>query len=263
MLLYRVITGLVLAPVAVAAVFYLSSHAFAAVFWVVTALAVYEWAGLLKLESVTRKLAYVLLYLGVCGVLYSLPSLHTSLIQLGCVLWVLCALAVYLFPRGAQIYRGWFLGALGLVLVSIAWLALLHVRAVPNGAYWVVWMFLVVWGADVGAYFAGRGFGKHKLAPQVSPGKTWEGVLGGMLLPGVVCGALVLMYAPKGQIWVFITLGLIVVSVFGDLFESVLKRATGVKDSGTLLPGHGGMLDRIDSILAVLPFFAAAHMSLA
>ncbi len=259
MLRNRIITGLILAPLAVGAVFYLPDIWFAVVFWVVTALAIYEWSRLFNPPTLTASIAYLVAYFGLCAVLYHLPAQHGDLIKIGCVLWLLCFVGVLVYPKGKGLYAGFVLAMTGLALMSIAWLALIQVRQAPDGAYWVLWVLLVVWGADVGAYFGGRAFGRHALAPAVSPGKTWEGVAGGYLLAGGVCGLAVFLWQEHGLAWVAITLALIAISVFGDLFESVLKRATGVKDSGTLLPGHGGMLDRIDSVIAVLPFFALAQ----
>jgi phosphatidate cytidylyltransferase len=118
-----------------------------------------------------------------------------------------------------------------------------------------MWLLVLVWSADVGAYFAGRRFGRRKLAPAVSPGKTWEGAFGGMLVSLALCGGALLVLGLPAW-WLLAVAGLVVVSIFGDLFESVIKRVRGVKDSSNLLPGHGGILDRIDSLLAVLPVFA-------
>ena len=129
-------------------------------------------------------------------------------------------------------------------------------RMAPNGMHWLVWLFVLVSAVDIGAYFVGTTWGRRKLAPALSPAKTWEGVAGGAVLGILVCGgalaALGLLSVAAGAIIAL----LIAVSVFGDLLESLLKRQSGVKDSGTLLPGHGGLLDRIDSELAALPVFA-------
>ena len=148
------------------------------------------------------------------------------------------------------------LGLLGFVIMLGAWLSLVVIQQREDGPLWLLWLFLLVWGADIGAYFAGRAFGRHKLAPQVSPGKTWEGVLGGISLAGIACGGILLAWQPGPEAMLLGMFALIFVSVVGDLLVSVAKRATGVKDTGTLLPGHGGVMDRIDSIVAVLPFLA-------
>lgn len=259
MLRNRIITALILAPIVIAAVIYLPPDGFAFVFWVFASLALYEWAGLAGARHLVHKLAYLGLYGAICMILYTAPSLYTTALWIALAVWAAACVGVCLFPRGQQLYRhSALLGAVGLVVGTAAWVALVEIRSVTQGAYWLVWVLVLVWGADVGAYFAGRAFGKRLLAPAVSPGKTWAGVGGGFALAGVVCGTAVLLWQPNPLVWVAVTLGLVAVSVFGDLFESVIKRATGVKDSGTILPGHGGMLDRIDSLLAVLPFCAVA-----
>jgi phosphatidate cytidylyltransferase len=141
------------------------------------------------------------------------------------------------------------------VLVG-AWVGLCAIRGAEQGGHWLLWLFCLVWGADIGAYFAGRRFGRRKLAPAVSPGKTWEGVLGGALLSLALTWSALVLTDQWSPVWVPVVLSLIALSVFGDLFESVLKRQRGVKDSGALLPGHGGLLDRVDALLPVLPVFA-------
>jgi phosphatidate cytidylyltransferase len=175
-------------------------------------------------------------------------------------LWMVRWLLVY--PRGFDAThppRPLFAAAGVLVIAgTIAAIALLHGSA--QGVWKLLFALFVVWAADVGAYFAGRGFGRHKLAPQVSPGKTWEGALGGLLLAYVIAAiAGSWLFHLQGAAWLgFLALCTAVVafSIVGDLGESLLKRQAGAKDSGTLLPGHGGMLDRIDSILAAVPAMA-------
>ena len=155
--------------------------------------------------------------------------------------------------------------AIGLVVLVGAWLALVELRALPAGSELILWLFIVVWSADIGAYFAGRALGRRKLAPNVSPGKTWEGAIGGLLAAtvlatGMAAAVPALAGANDGAgalgTWLALALFLGVVSIVGDLFESVLKRESGAKDSGGLLPGHGGLLDRIDALVAALPIFA-------
>jgi phosphatidate cytidylyltransferase len=128
------------------------------------------------------------------------------------------------------------------------------------GAWRLLFAFALVWAADVGAYFAGRAFGRRKLAPQVSPGKTWEGVLGGLALSLAIAGAAgTWLFRLEGAAWLsflLLAVAVVLLSIVGDLGESLLKRQAGAKDSGTLLPGHGGMLDRVDSLLAALPAMA-------
>ena len=170
---------------------------------------------------------------------------------------------VWTYPASARLLRSTpALLAAGVVGLAGAWLALVAVKASTDsasesaGAWLIVWLLAAASLADTGAYFAGRRFGRRKLAPRVSPGKTWEGALGGALAIVVwsVCGAS--FFGGAWSIWLVVAAVLFVAAVTGDLFESALKRMRGVKDAGGLLPGHGGVLDRIDSVLAVAPAFA-------
>lgn len=254
MLKTRIITALILAPLALLLVFYADALWFALITWAITALAVDEWAGFLRRDSLITRVVYVATYALLAWLCWQIPEWHPSFLMAGCLLWAAAIVAVLVYPRGASLFRQpAVLALLGLMLPIIAWMALLTIRALPDGSLWIGWILLLVWAADIGAYFGGRAMGKRRLAPAVSPGKTWEGVAGGYLLAGLVCGGIVLWWQPQAWLWGLITLMLIAISVFGDLFESLIKRATGVKDSGTILPGHGGVLDRIDSVLAVLP----------
>ena len=253
----RIITALILAPLAVAALFLLSPLWFAVVFGVIAGLALYEWGGMFLAESRVARLSYVALYAAAIGLQLHNPYLVPQVLYVTCGLWLICFIMVLSFPRSQTLAANRaMLAVCGLVFAVVGWFALISIRGLEQGNWWVLWLFGVVWGADVGAYFAGRAFGKHALAPAVSPAKTWEGVGGGLLLPGIVCGAAVAIWQNQAVLWVAITVALIGIAVLGDLVESMFKRATGVKDSGSLLPGHGGMLDRIDAILAVLPFLA-------
>jgi phosphatidate cytidylyltransferase len=261
MLGYRIATALVLAPLALAAIFWLPTAWFAVVFCAVAALGAYEWAGMSGLHNLTQRLFYVAVFIALAFMLYGQTQLYQPILMAGCAFWLLATVAVLIFPRAERIYgNGWFMALVGIALLIPAWLSLVVIHALEQGSFWLVWMFVLVWGADVGAYFAGRAYGKHKLAPAVSPGKTWQGAFGGFVLAAVLCGSALPFLQDQGQgqwlPWLPFMAALIVISVFGDLFESVVKRASGVKDSGSLLPGHGGVLDRIDSLLAVLPVFA-------
>jgi phosphatidate cytidylyltransferase len=175
---------------------------------------------------------------------------------LGAAVWILALACVFAYPASGAYIGSWVTGILGICITWAAWIALQVIRQAPEGSNWLLWMMLVVAFADIGAYFSGRQFGRHKLAPEVSPGKTWEGFWGGMLASSLICGGILVLMGRFNSGWIFIMVLLVSVSVVGDLFESVLKRQRGVKDSGSLLPGHGGVLDRIDSAVAVLPWFA-------
>lgn len=177
-------------------------------------------------------------------------------------LWCLPVLAVFLYPKGSKYYANGPLGlSIGMLMLFIAWVSLALLQ--KHDPKFALYPLVLVWMADTAAYFVGKGFGRYKLAPSVSPGKTWEGVLGAVL------GGLLLSFASHAVFnltmsivcWAMLNTIVVLFSVIGDLFESIFKRAHGLKDSGALLPGHGGLLDRIDAQLAALPVFAALFLT--
>lgn len=154
---------------------------------------------------------------------------------------------------------------MGLFVLLPAWSALSWLVTIDSGRWLVFIVILTVVSADIGAFFAGRAFGRHKLAAQVSPGKTLEGCVGGLLLALVVISLTIFLSPFSHQLgwqWLLIALATVATSILGDLLESMVKRHRGVKDSGTILPGHGGILDRIDSLTAALPTFALLYLLL-
>ena len=262
MLRNRVITALFLLPAAVGSI-YLSPPWSAVVFGAAGALGVYEWAGLSRCEAAWQRGVCIAAFAFLAVASYQVPVLRTLALWLGIVIWACAIAGILSWPAGRRLFDvRWLVAVLGVLIVWSAWTGVVVVRAAPHGSHWLLWMFALVWGADIGAYVAGKRFGRRRLAAAVSPGKTWEGALGGALVSGAACiGALA--WAGKAQwTWILATLALIAISMFGDLLESLLKRARQAKDSGTLLPGHGGALDRIDSVLPVLPVFAVMLGSL-
>jgi phosphatidate cytidylyltransferase len=214
----------------------------------------WEWSGFLRAGSLAPRLAYVVataVLLGLAWRMTGQPEALRALLLLAATWWVVALLWIARAPHSVTLLRVVLAGWLTLVPAGVA---LWRLRMDwPLGMRWLLFTLFLVWAADTGAYFAGRAFGRHKLAPQVSPGKTWEGVAGGMALAGLLAG----LAAPGfGQPTLpFVSLCLVVAgfSVVGDLSESLFKRYAGLKDSGRLIPGHGGMLDRIDSITAAAP----------
>jgi phosphatidate cytidylyltransferase len=266
---------LIAAPLAIAAVFLLPPVGFAVTFGLLACVALDEWGKLAGYTTWPRRLAYVLVF-GVIGMaLIQLPGAMIPALTLISAGWLVACVIVVGYPRSASLLRlPGVIPGIGLLVLTGAWLGLVSLRAQPDsGAWLIIWLFVVVWAADIGAYFVGRSYGRRKLALAVSPGKTWEGALGGLacsvlLATGLVWAVPALhLLSLQEEVslqeatmpltgWALLALGLGVLSVFGDLFESVLKRETGAKDSGGLLPGHGGLLDRIDALVAVLPPFA-------
>ncbi len=275
MLGQRLLTAAILAPLFIAAIYLLPLWAFALTFALVITLGAGEWArlALLELNLPSARWVAMALILLLCGLLWTQPAWWVPMLWLGVPLWLLAIFQVLRYRRPdvpseappaqpSAWWQGWLGLGFGLLILACAWCALLVIRPMANGSHLLLMLFAIVWFADAGAYFSGRAFGSKALAPHVSPGKTWEGALGGGLASVIAVCLGLLVVGWFDLRWVPVLLGLVVVSVFGDLFESVLKRSAGMKDSGTLLPGHGGVLDRIDSIIAVLPFYALALLAL-
>jgi len=261
----RILTALVLVPLVVAGVLGLGTWALGGVFAIVILLGGWEWAALTGLTRIPRRISY----LAVLGLLMLVaaplvPADAPWLLGLALAGWLLAAGWVLAYQRAAGVRPTapgvWPLRFIGIAVLLPPWIALVAIHGRGESGPWLVLFLLVlIWTADSGAYFAGRRWGRRKLASHVSPGKSWEGVAGGLVLGGIfaiVAGA-GFGYTGSSQVG-FVLLGLatVIVSVLGDLFESLIKRYGDVKDSGGLLPGHGGVLDRIDSLTAAAPFFA-------
>jgi phosphatidate cytidylyltransferase len=236
-------------------------------------LAGWEWSSLMGLTTKRHKLLYLVLLalvLVISGLTLDLfGAINVSLGQTLClavsVLWAVIFLWVQGYPSSAILWSPRpILGLLGLVLLAITWVAIALIIHQPHGPWLLLFAFVVVALADIGGYVAGNLFGRHKLAPMVSPGKTWEGFFGGILLQCILIASMVPFMPEKITIAMLIALVIPVslYSVLGDLFESMVKRHSGVKDSGNILPGHGGVLDRIDGLIAALPLFVLLFLLL-
>jgi phosphatidate cytidylyltransferase len=227
------------------------------------ALGAWEWSALAGLAGALARSVFTAVCLAAMFVFAHVePGLSAAFLQVSVLWWVGAFALVCLYPKGAALWhRPGVLLPLGLVVLVPGFVALITLRGREDHVFLVILLIALIAAADSGAYFSGRAFGKHKLAVHVSPNKTWEGFVGGML---AVCAVLWIAVLGRGVELTIVqgtllTLGalvLAVASVVGDLFESMLKREAGVKDSGTLLPGHGGVLDRIDSLTAALPVYA-------
>ncbi|MFN6961471.1 MAG: phosphatidate cytidylyltransferase [Rhodocyclaceae bacterium] len=252
MLKARIVTALGLVAGFLAVLFLLPPRAAGVVFALIAALAAWEWAGLMQTPA-RGSIAYGLLTFGLCLLFWTRPEDGFPLLWgLGTLFWLGFA------PLWLRLQWSTACATLGLVLILPAWAALvaLHERS----PLLLLAVMALVWVADISAYFAGRAFGRHRLAPTISPGKTWEGVAGA--IAGVlVYGLAVAPFLPAVRgldrlVLAGCLLLLTALSIVGDLFESLAKRQAGVKDSSRLLPGHGGLLDRIDSQLSTLPLVA-------
>ncbi|MCX7172525.1 MAG: phosphatidate cytidylyltransferase [Proteobacteria bacterium] len=265
MLKARIITALFLASGLVAALFLLPRLGSVVAFSGIVAIAAWEWGGLLRAGMKARWLFGLITCLP-CTALYSLRMPVTLLVALWSLALVFWLLLVPIWFR-----QRWTLHAnasgflVGWLLLIPSWAGMVSLQA--RSPWLLLAALALVWVADIAAYFSGRAFGRHKLAPSISPGKTWEGAAGaciGVLVYAAVVGGGTGWLAQLNWLYILlIALGLLlltVVSILGDLFESLAKRQAGVKDSSALLPGHGGILDRIDSLTSTLPLAGLAAL---
>lgn len=266
MLKQRVITAAVLAPLVLGGVWLAHPHQFALAVGVVLMVGAWEWGRLSGLESPITRALFALLFGGLMLAFWQQSAdaaLGWIIVSLGLGWWLMALLWLRLPRLGEQAAASTMVLKLGLgvLVLFVAWwsLFLIHSGA-AWGAEFLLYLLFTIWIADTAAYFAGKRFGRTKLAPAISPGKTIEGVAGGLagLLVWGVAGAA--WFGFSGLVFAgFVGLVLVtgLVSVEGDLVESILKRQAGLKDSGSVLPGHGGILDRLDSLIAASPVFVA------
>jgi len=264
MLPQRLLTALLLIPLALAVMLLPPTWLFGGILGLVLLAAQWEWTRLCGLRGALPRLLWLALTLALMLVMaYLHPRAWTWTlgISVGVAWWLasLWWLANYSFAASPTPENRLLKQLLGLFVLVPAWLALVALHGQDFGRWWVLLAIVVVWAADTGAYVSGRLFGKRKLAPRISPGKTWAGVYGALALGTLVCvfGGWLLDLRQPHQLLRMLVLGLATVAaaVLGDLIESLLKRQAEIKDSGTLFPGHGGMLDRLDSVFAALPVF--------
>lgn len=266
MLRLRIITALCMAAIFLPALFLMPSMLFSIATVPLVLVAGWEWSRLVKIRSVIARIGYLLLivmtlfaaslWLGLPDTFDPQRAQQLLLVAVG--VWAFIFLWIQGYPSSAILWSARpILGLLGLMLLGFTWIAIVTILNYQSGQWLLLLAIVIIVLADVGGFFAGKYFGKHKLAPIISPGKTWEGFVGGLLLEGVLVGSLVWYLSDHVTV---LGLSLLVIpvalySVLGDLFESMIKRHSGVKDSGRLLPGHGGVLDRIDGVMAALPMF--------
>jgi phosphatidate cytidylyltransferase len=260
MLKVRIVTAGILGCMLVAGLFLLSPDWTAFGFGVVLTTGAWEWAAFGGLHSRAARAAYA----SAIAVLLALswrwtenPSHLLALLALACVWWAAAFLWLMVAPSKHQPRLALLCGIPVLVPAFVALGRLDRASGEPmRGPAIVLWLVLLVIAADIGAFFVGRSFGKHKLAPQVSPGKTWEGALGGLATVALVAWGGSAYFGLPAPSCIAFGCAVGIFSVIGDLTESMFKRSAGLKDSGVLLPGHGGVLDRIDSVTAAAPLYA-------
>lgn len=264
MLKQRVITAAILLPVIMLALFIQPVWLWRILVTGFIAIAWWEWV---RLSQVQRKTSYIIfstVILLALMIVFAGSGFLLGAVIFSILLWLVTIVCCYamsekmnqiILPQTKLLFGSWVL--------AFTWWALIWLREQGNGPFWVLSFLMIIWLADTGAYFAGKRFGKYKLAPKISPGKTIEGLLGGVVC--VVVYSLIMLTVFResiqvsGFVLVMLSVVISIVSVGGDLFESWLKRHARIKDSSQILPGHGGVLDRIDSLIAALPFMLCTY----
>lgn len=279
MLKQRVTTAIILAVILLAALFLMPFDWFAWAALAVFGYGAFEWSKLSEIKQFKYQLLYALGTVITGAAIYAaflkfeLWTLEGNLTEnnywimvLACIWWTISSFLVLIYPRGNRVWQHQPVvkAVFGYLTLVPAWLALLTIREwnyfsdKDAGAWLALFVFSIVWAADIGAYFAGRKFGSHKLMPNVSPGKTIEGLIGGIVAVILLTLWMLWQQDIEFQNWLLLASCCVVIGVisaFGDLSESMIKRDAGMKDSGNILPGHGGLLDRIDSLTAAMPVF--------
>ena len=262
MLKQRIITALIIAPIAIACVFFLPLPGFSLFIGLMITIAAWEWANLADYSGYSR-----FVYSGFIALLLGLSWYTPPLLVLAPAIawWSLAFVLVLNYPEMTKVWSHKITRSLiGVVMLVPGFVALIQLKQQVDSNFLILLLFFLIWGADIGAYFTGRAFGKSKLAPDVSPGKSWAGVWGGLATSLLISIGMALwigkpdLFSGRGAAFVGLCLFVVVVSVLGDLTISMFKRYRGVKDSSQLLPGHGGLLDRIDSMLSAGPIFTFA-----
>jgi phosphatidate cytidylyltransferase len=268
MLKARIVTAVILVPIVIAFIFLVDTIWFSALFALIVAIGAWEWAGLSKVGD-KLKYSYVIATLAILLTIYWLDSysLYIGIALAGVVYWLSAIVLIIsyqkqrnLLPRNSSI-----LMLVGFLLLIPMWSSLTILKSYSdNGPTLIMLLMLLIWGADTAAYFAGKKWGKRKLAYHVSPGKTWEGTMAGIASSIVIAVCYVIVSNKNSDdslLFIGLSILTVIASVFGDLMESIVKREAGQKDSGNILPGHGGVMDRIDSLTSASPIFVFGLIS--
>ena len=282
MLIKRILTSLVLAPAALALVFFTPLELFSLIAGLIVLLSAWEWSAFMGLKKFASRISYVAgmaVILFIANMYWPIESLWQNgqlvgsanyVFTLAVAWWLVACALVWTYPRTAKAWQaGLMMRAIaGLLTLLPMWLALNVLRSseyatnATQGSVLIMVVLGIVWSADIGAYFSGKNLGKHKLMPLVSPNKTIEGLVGGLICSAIfVLAFCYFTKVPSDQWFIYAAMAAVVAlfSAVGDLLESMFKREVGLKDSGSCLPGHGGILDRIDSLTAAAPLFAAFY----
>lgn len=283
MLKQRIITALVLAPLALIAILFLPIEAFKLAVAGVILVGAYEWANMSGINGRVYKVSFMVFMGVICALIIALVNaeniwaqgelntLYFTILQIAALWWLVSLFMIIAYPRYSDFWKSsiFIRSAFGVLTLIPTWVAIVSLRTSLYdvdpfyGASLLFYVLGIVWAADIGAFFVGVKFGKHKLRPNVSPGKTLEGLFGGVMASLAIIAFAALHYQVEpSRIWLHLIIGglTVGVSALGDLNESMFKRCAGIKDSGKILPGHGGVMDRIDSLTAAFPVFAFCYV---
>jgi phosphatidate cytidylyltransferase len=261
----RFATASILALLFASALVFFSTHAFVTFMMLIVLVAGWEWSDLSRIKSKFGKVLFLVglfislmlaaNYLSILGQYDQLLGYQICFAAM--VLWAVIFLWLQGYPSSAILWSPRpIMIVLGIALLTATWVALASIISLENGRFLLLLAVGIIVLADVGGYIVGKTFGRHKLAPTISPGKTWEGLFGGMALQGLLVLLLALIFTDINLLNLcLLVFPVAICSVIGDLFESMLKRQRGIKDSSNLLPGHGGVLDRLDGVMPALPMF--------
>lgn len=253
----------------VGGIFFLPIEQFAYFIGFIVTVAAWEWANLAGYTSQVVRLGYSAVVAATVAVtgyfMAQVEALSTVVLSVGAVWWLFACFLITQYPKKVALWQAKPIRAvLGFLVLVPMWVGFMTLKSQEHSSLVIVYVMLLIWGADTGAYFAGKTWGKAKLAPNVSPGKSWAGFWGGLATTGLIAVIFLLsvdywlrpVTANDFTLLVFMTVITAVISVMGDLLESMMKRHRGIKDSSQLLPGHGGVLDRIDSMASAVTVFA-------
>ena len=266
MLKARLLTILVALPLFLIALFYLPGPGFAVFTGVLMGLIAWEWSGLVPFTTITRRAAMILAVIAMTALTFVIPILYWLLAAVLFWLWASVSVITYAVrERALGLEKPLIRFMFSLFMLPPFWISMNILRNTSAGPWLLLFVLGLVWSVDTGAYIVGRRFGKHLLIPSVSPKKSWEGLAGGVGLAMVLVLSFCLRFhlGLSQSLYLFaLCFVTILFAVMGDLFESLLKRQVDIKDSGNLLPGHGGFFDRFDSVIAALPIFALGMLVL-
>ncbi|MDX1569079.1 MAG: phosphatidate cytidylyltransferase [Xanthomonadales bacterium] len=262
MLRQRVVTAVILAPIGIATILLIPAEYFWFLLAFILGLVAWEWVQFGGYSSQRIRVPAGLAAAGLIALVLSRsdPGQAVAISAIAVAAWLasLVWFRFRSFSSGSGPASRFFKLGVGLAVIVSCSVALGHLFSFPQGRAWFICLLLLIWSADVGAYFVGKQFGRRKLAPGISPGKTWAGVYGGLAAAAIVSGAAAALFGLRGTALVMLVLvgvATAAVSVLGDLLASLMKRQSGLKDSSALLPGHGGAIDRFDSLMAAAPVF--------